>query len=103
MCYNAKRYWYISKNNVTVYSVFTYSWVLKVGIQQIDLLIRNKCTRDLSYLSYDQGSCVRNASEGGFNFTLITPPRFTFVNNSVRKFLLAEFRKLLFLCSRALF
>ena len=72
-----------------------------MGIQQLDLLIRDECTRDQSC---DQGFCVCNTSEGNVNFMLIRPPppRVTFVNHSLRKFLLAGFRKLLYICARVL-
>ena len=53
--------------------IITYFWglTLKMGIQQIDLLIRNKCTKDLSY---DQGSCARTIPEDFFNNKLTPPP-----------------------------
>ncbi len=64
------------------------------------LLIRNERTR---YLLSAQGFCVRNTSADHFNLILTTLlPRFTFVNNSLYKVVIAGFRKLRYLYARAL-
>ena len=42
-----------------------------MGIRQIDLLVRNQCTIDLSY---DPGFCVPNVFAGNFGRGLCYPP-----------------------------
>ena len=77
------------------------SLILTMRNRYKKLLIRHESIR---YLLSDPGFCVRNTSGDNPNFMLTIPPpyHFTFVNNSLYKVVIAVFRKLRYLCARAL-
>ena len=66
--------------------------------QQMEFSYMNERTR---YLSYVQGSCARSVPEDDF-YHKLTPSHLTSVKIPLNRFLFAGFRKLQFLCARAL-